>query len=172
LKRWKPGINLLALLAGLTMAVAMLFPWWSYQLAYSPRTDLYPYLLSGPASEFLGYKRSPQMALLSGILFVSILMCFIGGLWRGWGGRITLGASSLLVALAIWRLLVRIENVTDRFHVPLQGKAIGSLDGFAAVEVTTWFRPGLYLIVIGCILALLAGLFHSKLWVRINGWGE
>jgi hypothetical protein len=168
LKRWKPGVNLLALLAGLIMAVAMLFPWWSYQLAYSPRTDLYPYLLSGPASEFLGYKRSPQMALLSGVLVASILLCFIGSLWRGWGGRIILGASSLLVALAIWRLLVRIENVTDRFHVPLQGKAVGSLDGFAAVEVTTWFRPGLYLIVIGCVLALLAGIFHTKLWVRIE----
>lgn len=172
MKRWKPGVNLLALLAGLIMAVAMLFPWWSYQLAYSPRTDLYPYLLSGPASEFLGYKRSPTMALLSGVLITAILLCFTGSLWKGWAGRIFLGASSLLVALAIWRLLVRIENVTDRFHVPLQGKAIGSLDGFAAVEVTTWFRPGLYLIVIGCLLALLASLFHNKLWVRINGWGE
>jgi hypothetical protein len=168
LKRWKPGINLLALLAGLIMVMAMFFPWWSYQLAYSPRTDLYPYLLSGPASEFLGYKRSPQMALLSAVLVASILLCFIGSLWRGWGGRIILGASSLLVALAIWRLLVRIENVTDRFHVPLQGKAdwiirwICGCGGDHLVSPRTVFNCD------RLCAGLLAGLFHTKLWVRIE----
>ena len=34
MKRWMTGVNPLALLAGLIMIVAMLFPWWSFQLEF------------------------------------------------------------------------------------------------------------------------------------------
>jgi hypothetical protein len=168
MQRWSPGFNILAVIAGCLMIIAMLFPWWSYQLQFNDRTDLYPYLISGPGSELVGYKRSPQMSLLTGVLIACILLCLIGSLVRGRIGRITLGVSGLLVLLATWRLLVRIASVAARFELPIQGHAIGTYGGFADVEVWTWLRPGLYIIVLGSLLALVAAIFHNRLRVRVE----
>jgi hypothetical protein len=162
MKRWRPGVNVLGLIAGLVMAAAMFFPWWSFRLAYTETTDLYPYLISGPGSELVGYRRSPQMTLLTGVLVACIVLCLLGSLLKGRAGRIMLVISSLLAFLGTWRLLVRVAGVAARFELPIQGHGFGDYGGFATVEVWTWLRPGLYLILLGGILALLAGLLYRK----------
>ncbi|MHB0988171.1 MAG: hypothetical protein ACYC3P_05835 [Bellilinea sp.] len=102
------------------------------------------------------------MTLLTGVLIVAILLCLVGSVLSKRPAKILLGISGLLVLLAAWRLLVRVAGVAARFNLPLQGHGQGSLGGFAKVEVWTWLQPGLYLAVLGGVLALLASLLHSK----------
>ncbi|HID87965.1 MAG TPA: hypothetical protein EYP55_11420 [Anaerolineae bacterium] len=166
MKRWISAVNILALLSGCLTIAAMLFPWWSLALEFGGETDLYPYLISGPGSELLGYKRSPQMTLLTGVLISCILLCFAGSVLRGRIGRAALGAAGILVLLATWRLLVRVARVAARFHIPIQGRAVVTYEGFAPVEVSTRLRPGLYLIVLAGVLCLVASVFHNKLRLR------
>jgi hypothetical protein len=166
MKRWRPGLNPLGLIAGIVMIAAMFFPWWSFRVSVIDQTDLFPYLVSGPASELLGYKRSPQMTLLTGVLIACILFCLIGSLLRGKSGRILLAVSGILVFLATWRLMARIGGVAARFNVPIQGHGWGNYGGFAKVEVWTWFQPGLYIILIGGALALIACLLHKQLQLK------
>lgn len=168
MKRWTEGVNLLALLAGLLMIIAMFVPWWSFQLEYSEQTDLYPYLLDGPGSELVGYKRSPQMALLTGVFIISIGLCLAGSSRKGRAARIMLLLSGILISLGVWRLLDRIAGVAARFHLPIQGYARGNYGGFAQVYVSTWLRPGMYLIILAGILVLVAALLHKKLWLQFE----
>lgn len=166
MKRWLSAFNLLALLSGCLMIAAMLFPWWSLVIEWAGETDVYPYLISGPASELIGYKRSPQMTLLTGVLISCIILCFVGSVLRGRIGRATLGAAGILVLLAAWRLLVRVAAVAARFDIPIQGRAVVTYGGFAPVEVSSRLRPGLYLIVLAGVLCLVASMFHNKLRLR------
>jgi hypothetical protein len=161
-RRFLLSINLLAFLAGCIMIAAMLLPWWSFRLEYTQRTDLYPYLIAGPGSELVGYKRSPQMTLLTGFLIFSILLCLAGSVLRGRSAKILPAASGVLIFLATWRLLVRVSSVAARFDLPIQGHGRGSLGGFAVVEVWTWLRPGLYLMAVAGVLAIISGVFSEK----------
>jgi hypothetical protein len=157
------GINVLGFLSGVVTTVAMFNPWWSFTLQVMGQTDLYPYLVDGPASEFLGYKRSPQMTILTVLLIICILLCVIGSFFKGRSGSIMLAIAGVLTFLAVWRFVARIADVAARFHLGIQGHGIGSLGGFAKVEVWTWIRPGLYLITVGGFLAIVASLLASKL---------
>lgn len=148
------------------MAASLFYPWWSFQLSYGERTDVFPYLLQGPGSELVGYKRSPQMELLTGLIIAAILLCVAGSILKFRLGRAMLILSGGLVLLAAWRFLARMMGVASRFGLPVQGLEWGSLGGFARVEVHTWFRPGMYLIVAAGVLALLAGLLFY--WVRFD----
>ncbi len=166
-KRWRFGINILALIAACLMVAAMLFPWWSFKLQFGAQTDLYPYLISGPGSELIGYKRSPQMTLLTGVLVGCIVLCLVGSVLRGRSARIMLGAVGILTLLAAWRLLARVSSVAARFEIPVQGHGIATYEGFSPIEVWTWLRPGLYLIVVAGILALVAGALHERGRLRL-----
>ncbi len=160
------SFNYIGLLAGIVMVIAMQLPWWSFSLEFAGQTDLYPYKIDGPGSEIVGYKRSPQMGLLTNVLIGCIALAFAGSFLSGRPGRAMLIASGIVVFLAAWRLLVRIEGVAERFHVPIQGHAIAHQDGFARMQVNTWLQPGIYLIALGGVLVILAGLLNSK--TRIN----
>lgn len=162
----KLGFNVLGFLSGILMLIAMFFPWWSIDLVIMDQTDIYPYLVDGPLSQLIGYKRSPQMTLLTGILIACILLVFIGTFLRGRIARILLAVSAVLAFLAIWRFASRMAEVAGRFGLSLQGYGLGSLGGFAKVEVWTWLRSGIYLIIIGGILALLASLLEPKLHLK------
>lgn len=166
MKRWISAFNVLGVVSGCVMIAAMLFPWWSLVIEWAGETDVYPYLISGPGSELLGYKRSPQMTLLTGILILCIVLCFVGSALRGRIGRATLGAAGILVLLAAWRLLVRVAGVAARFDIPIQGHAVVRYGGFAPVEVSTRLQPGLYLIVLAGVLCLVASMFHNRLRLR------
>jgi uncharacterized membrane protein len=157
-KRSNLGINILGVIAGALMIAAMFFPWWSFKLSYTKTTNLYPYLIDGPFSELIGYKRSPQMTILTGVLIVCIGLCFLGSVVKGRGARIMLAISGILCLLGTWRLLIRVTGVAARFGLPIQGHGWGQYGGFARVEVFTWLQPGTYLMITGGILAILASL--------------
>jgi hypothetical protein len=159
----KFGFNILGILSGMVMIVALTYPWWSIKILIMPQTDIYPYLVDGPLSQFIGYKRSPQMTLLTGLLIACILLCFIGSFMKAKTARIMLATSGVLVFLAVWRFLSRMAEVAGRFHLTIQGHGLGSLGGFAKVEVWTFLRPGLYLIIIAGVLAIIASIFAYKL---------
>lgn len=164
MKRGIFGFNPLALIASGIMAIAMYYPWWSFKLEISPmQSDIYPYVIVGPASELMGYTRSPQMVILTVILIASIILCILGSFFKYKVGRILLFTSSLLVFVASWRLMARLASVAARFNLSLQGEGVGVYMGFADVYVWTWIRPGLYLALLGGLLALVAGLFNNKI---------
>ena len=73
------------------------------------------------------------------------------------------GAFTLLGA---WRLLARVAGVAARFDIPIQGQGRAVYEGFAQIYVSTQLELGTYLILAGGILAILAGLLHSR--VRIG----
>lgn len=165
MRRWQWGVNLLGIIAGAFMVLAMFFPWWSFRWEFVEATKIFPYLVDGPGSELVGYRRSPLMTILTVVLIVSILVCLVGSLMKRKAGRIMLGASGVIVLLCGWRLLARVGGVAGRFGLPLVGHGRGSLGGFAKVEVWTWLEPGIYIIAAAGLLALLAALLHPKIWV-------
>jgi hypothetical protein len=148
------------------MVYAMFQPWWSFQLEGSPQTDIYPYLIDGPGSEFIGYRRSPQMELLTGVLIACITASFVGSFLPGKSSRIVLALAALLSLLGGWRLLVRVAGVAAGFEIPIQGEGIAVYGGFAQINIWTRIGLGTYLMAAGAIMALLAALLHSR--VRIG----
>jgi len=159
----KLGFNIPAILSGIVMIVAMFYPWWSIKLTIMGQTNIYPYLVDGPLSQLVGYKRSPQMTILTGLLITCILLCLIAGFLKGWSGRIMLAVSGVLTFLAAWRFAARMAEVAGRFDLSIQGYGRGSFGGFAKVDVWTWLRPGIYLIIIAGVLAIIASLLEPKL---------
>lgn len=169
MKKIKFGINPLALFAGISLIISMLFPWWTLEVSVMNRpTDIYPYLIDGPASEFIGYKRSPQMSILFYLLIACIFLFIIGSLIKGKGVAITTTFGGVLVGLAIWRFLIRIAGVAKQYEVPIQGHGVGSYGGFALVDVYTWIQPGLYLAITATVLGVLAGIFHKNLTEKFS----
>jgi hypothetical protein len=167
MKRVSFGLNPVALIANGLLIAAMYYPWWSFKLAIMEQTDVYPYLIDGPASEFIGYTRSSMMELLTGVLIICIVLVFIGTFIKSKATRIMLGISGTLILLASWRLLVRVTGVAAAFDMPVQGNAIATYGGFADLEVWTWIQPGLYLAGAAGVLVLIATLFYKKtFWTR------
>jgi hypothetical protein len=166
--RKRVDINILALLGSVLMILAMFFPWWSFAMEFNDPTYLYPYLLDGPATEIIGYKRSPQMALLTGVLFACILLALIGAFSPKRRSRWLLIASAVLNSLAVWRLLVRIAGVAALYHMPIQGEAVASYGGFAKVKVWSQILPGLYLDVTGILLVLLGAILLWTTFIRLD----
>ena len=166
MKNWKFGPNLFALIAVGLMIYGMLQPWWSFQLEGSPQTDVYPYLIDGPGSEYIGYKRSPTMEILTGVLIGCIALTFIASFLPGKSSRISLVVVAVLVLLGGWRLLVRVAGVAARFEIPIQGKGIAIYEGFANINVWTRVGTGAYVMGAGAFVAILAAVLHSR--VRIG----
>jgi hypothetical protein len=169
MKGIKLGINPLAILAGVLLFISLLFPWWTLEVSVMPRpTDVYPQLIDGPASEFIGYTRSPQMTILFYLIVTCIILFVIGTFIKGKGIAITLTVTGVLVGLAIWRFLARIADVAAIYEVPIQGHGVGNYGGFAMVDVYSVLQPGIYLASIAAILGVLAGIFHRKFSEKIN----
>lgn len=163
------GFDFLGLLSGVSMILALFYPWWYFKMDMNfEATTLYPYLISGPMSQFVGYKRSPTMTILTVVLVVCILLILIGSFLRGKTGRIFLISSGSIILLAAWRLMVRVADVADRFEVPIQGYKIANYEGFSDVQVWTRIEPGLYLAVLAGILAIIATILHKKIWIRVE----
>ena len=164
------SFNWLALMAVGLMTLAMLQPWWSFQLEGSPQTDVYPYLIDGPGSEFIGYTRSPQMEILTGVLILCIVLCLLAGFLSGPASRVLLGVSALFTLLGTWRLLARLAGVASRFDIPLQGHGRASYSGFAQIPIWTRIQTGTYLAIAGAAAAILAALLYTS--IRIKVWKE
>lgn len=166
MKDYKFGVNILAILAVGFMVYAMFQPWWSFKLETSPRTDVYPYLIDGPGSEFIGYRRSPQMEILTGVLMGCIVLTFLASFLSGKIPRIILAVSGVFTLLGTWRLMARVSGVAARFEIPLQGEGRAIYEGFAQIQVWTRIGLGTYLTASGALLAILAGVLHAN--VRIG----
>ena len=163
------GFDFLGLISGASMIAAMFFPWWYFKMDMNfVPTIIYPYLIDGPMSQFVGYKRSPTMTILTIVLIVCILLIIVGSFMKRKTGRIFLLSSGAIILLAAWRLMARIADVADRFEVPIQGYRIAKYEGFSDVQVWTRVDPGLYLAVIAGVFAILAFLFHKKVWIRVE----
>ena len=155
------SVNILGIAAVILMIVSMFFPWWSLIMMETRQTDIYPYIIDGPITEFIGYKRSPQMTALMGALVFSMVIALLGSFIRGIWGRILLILGGLLSILGAWRLFVRVAGVAAQFDIPVQGSGRATYGGFAQIEVASLLRPGVYIIIIGGAVALLAGLLNN-----------
>ena len=165
MKNWRFGVNILGLIAIILMILAMYQPWWSFTLMETKKTDIYPYLIDGAGSEMIGYKRSPQMTLLTGVLITCIVLTLIGCFLKGRASRVMLAGAGVLTLLGTWRLLARVTGVAARFDIPIQGQGIAVYEGFAQIEVSTQLGLGTYLIIAGGALAILASILHSRVRV-------
>ncbi|NLG74560.1 MAG: hypothetical protein GX495_21255 [Chloroflexi bacterium] len=156
-------INFLALLGTGLLIASMFFPWWSFALEWTPRTDIYPYVIDGPGSELVGYSRSPSMSILTGVLAACILMMLAGGFLRGKAAPILLGISGLLTLTGSFLLIRRLGGVAARFHIPLHGSGTTF---YEMMIIETWasLQPGLFLAVAAGLLALLACLSETRLF--------
>jgi hypothetical protein len=168
MRRWLSSINWLALLATVLMVAAMLFPWWTLAFEGNVPTDIYPYLIDGPASEFIGYKRSKQMTILTYALSAAIGLTLLGSLLRGRAGRLSLFVGALASGYGAYRLVARISLVADRYGIPLQGSAI-TYEEFAPTRVEGTIRPGIPLMAAGAAVCLLAAVLHNKARLRSSG---
>lgn len=146
------------------MIAAMFQPWWSFTLQENKTTDVYPYLIDGAGSEMIGYKRSPQMTLLTGVLVGCILLTLSANFLKGRGRTAVLIAAGVLTVVGAWRLLARVARVAARFDIPIQGEGRAVYEGFAQIEVSTQLELGTYLILVGGVLAILAGLLYSRVY--------
>ena len=169
MKKIKFGLNPLAFFAGVILIISMLYPWWTLNVSVMNKpTDIYPYLIDGPASGIIGYKRSPQMTILFYLLLTCIFLFIIGSFIKGKGIAIASSSAGVLVGLAVWRFLLRIAGVAAMYEVPIQGHGVGSYGGFALVEVYTMIRPGLYMAIAAAIMGFLSGFFHKKLTEKFS----
>jgi hypothetical protein len=166
--RERLGFNPLGFLAAIVIAVGLLFPFWNFRLEYMKPTEIYAYIIKGPITEYIGYNRSSQMGLLTGVLIACIIFCLAGSLLKGKAGRIFLAIAGILIFLCIWRFLVRMEGIADYFDLPIQGHGTASAGAFAKVEGWTAFQPGFYLIAAGGILAILASILHNRIQLRLT----
>jgi len=156
--------NVVAIVSGLVMTAAMRLPWWILTFEWTGTSYIYPYLISGPASEVVGYKRRAQMQILTYLLVACIILSFLGSVLRGWKGRLVLGAAGALALLAVWRFVARITSVASGFSMPIQGHGMAYYSGFEVMPVSARLGVGLYLMVAGAVLCLLASLLHN--WLR------
>ena len=163
--KWlKFGLNPLSFLAFLLLIFAMFYPWWTLSVSVMNRpTDIFPYLIDGPVSEFVGYRRSPQMQILFDLLIACIVLFAVGSFIRGKAIAISTTMASVLTSLAIWRFLVRVSGVAELYEVPIQGHGVGTYGGFANVDVYTIIQPGIYLAVGAVVVGIFAGIFHRRL---------
>jgi hypothetical protein len=156
--------NILAIAGALAIVVSLLYPWWSLEIEIIGKTDIYPYIIRGPATEVLGYRRTAQMPLLTGVLIACILLALVGSVLGKRAGRLALFGAGLFASLAAWRFYVRALDIASRYHMTsVNGQTVARMMSFSPLHVAARLQPGFYLDLVGAGLCLLAALFHTKL---------
>ncbi len=163
--RWISRINLLALVAVVLLAVAFRYPWWSFDTDVTGETRVYAYRIDGSAVDVIGYRRSRQMTILTGVLVACVALALLGSLMRGRLGRVFLSIAGLLTLYGSYRLLNRIQQVAERSGILIQGTT-QTYEEFVYMTVTSRLEPAMYLTVAGGALCLLAALLHNKARLR------
>ena len=158
------GIDPLAVLAVFVLVASLLQPWWSFDMGLPEFTDVYPYVMRGPGTEFVGYRRTSQMEMAAYALAAAAIFIVLGAVLRGWKGRIPL----LLAAAVIWlirsRFWVRIQDMAARNDFQLNGSGWAEYESaMAIVWVTTRIGEGFRLAAVAAGLCLLAALLHGWL---------
>ena len=167
MKRLIPAFNVLGVVSGCLMIVSMLFPWWRVAIVGRAGTNVYPYVISGAAAELLGYKRSTQMIIVTCVLIICIVLCFVGSVLKGRKGRYTLGAVGILALLATLGFVYRISQVCKRYEISLQGTTVTTAE-MVPIEVKTGFQAGIYWMVFAGLLCLVSSALHEKLRLRLG----
>ncbi len=157
--------NVLGLAAALVMYVSYRTPWWILKMeGLTDESLVYPYIIRGPVTEAIGYRRTPQMPYMMGALIICIALCVLGSFLSRWKARLAFSLSAVLGALVLWRFWVRIADLASRFDMPVEGQGTVYYSGFDVMRVWARVGDGLYLMLAGCALALFAALFHR--WLR------
>lgn len=157
--------NILGLAAGVLMAVAARMPWWIITKEDTMEDSMvYPDIVRGPITEAIGYSRTELMKYLVAALVIGIVLCLLGSFLSRWKGRLALLLASVLGGLVLWRFLVRVADMAERFDMPLRGRGVVYYSGFDQMGVTNRFGQGLYLMAAASGLAMLAALLHG--WLR------
>lgn len=157
--------NVLGLAAAGVTYLGYRAPWWILRMeGLKDESFVFPYIIRGPVTEAIGYKRTPQMPYMMAALIICIALCVLGSVLPRWKGRLALVLSGILGSLVLWRFWVRIADLADRFEMPVEGQGILRYSGFDVMRVWARVGDGLYLTLAGCGLALFAALFHR--WLR------
>ncbi len=160
------GIDLLAVLAGCVLVAALLQPWWSFDMGLPEWSNVYPYIMRGPATEFVGYRRTSQMEIaMYGLAVVGVLIV-LGAVLRGWKGSVPLALAGLIIWVIRSRFWERIVDMASRNDLPLDGSGWAEYEGgMAIIWVTSRIGSGFRLGAVAAGLCLLAALLHK--WVML-----
>jgi hypothetical protein len=165
MKRWLSAINLLGLVAVVVLAVALQYPWWTFDTDLARTTVVYAYRIEGGAVDVIGYSQSRQMRILTIVLVACVVLALVGSVLRGRLGRVALTIAGLFTLYGTYRLMGRIAAVAEGWDIPIQGKAMAQ-DDFGVLWVVSRIEPGMYLSVAGGILCLLAAILHNRARLR------
>jgi hypothetical protein len=164
-KRWL-GIDLLAVLAGCVLVAALVQPWWSFDMGLPEFTHVYPYIMRGPATEFVGYRRTSQMETATYAMAAAGVLIVVGALLRGWKGSLPLALAGAIILVIRSRFIERIADMASRNSMPVEGSGWAEYEsGMAIVWVTSRLGPGLRLGLIAGAMCLVAALLHR--WVAL-----
>jgi hypothetical protein len=163
--RWLSAINLVGLVAVVVLAVALRYPWWTFDTDLTPPTTVYAYRIRGSAIDIIGYSQSRQMRILTIVLVGCVLLALVGSVVRGRPGRAGLAAAGLFTLYGAYRLMGRIAEVADRWEIPIQGQGTAQ-DDFGVLTAVSRLEPGVYLTVAGGVLCLLAAVLHNRARLR------
>jgi hypothetical protein len=153
--------NILAIAAALLIVGSLLYPWWSLEIEVIGKTYIYPYIIRGPATEVIGYRKTAQMPLLTGFLIACIALALIGSVLRKTAGRIVLCLAGLFASLAAWRFYMRAADIASRYHMTVQGHAVARWMAFSPLKVAGKLEPGFYMVIAGAVVCFLAALLHG-----------
>lgn len=154
--------NILAIAAALLIVGSLLKPWWSLDIEVIGKTYIYPYIIRGPATEVIGYRKTAQMPLLTGFLVACIVLALIGSVLKKKAGRIVLLLAGVFASLAAWRFYVRAADIASRYHMTVQGHAVARWMAFSPLRVAGKLEPGFWMVLAGAGLCFVAALLHGK----------
>ena len=153
--------NIVAILGALFIVASLVYPWWSLDIEVIGKTFVYPYIIRGPATEVIGYRKTAQMPLLTGFLVACIVFALVGSVLRKTAGRIVLLLAGLFASLAAWRFYVRAASIASRYHMTVQGHAVARWMAFSPLKVAGKLEPGFWFVLAGAVLCFLAALLHG-----------
>lgn len=154
--------NLIAIVGALLIGVSLAYPWWSLDIEIIGKTYIFPYIIRGPATQVLGYKRTPQMPLLTGIIVACVVLALLGSFLGRRLGRLVLLVAGALSGLAAWRFYERALDIASRYQMQsVNGETIARVGAFTPLHVSARLEPGFYMNVAGGVACLLALILHG-----------
>lgn len=154
--------NFIAILSAILIAVSLAYPWWSLEIEIIGKTSIFPYIIRGPATQLLGYKKTAQMPLLTGIIIACIVLALLGSFLGRRLGRLVLLVAGSLSGLAAWRFYARALDIAGRYQMKsVNGHTIAKVGAFSPLHVAARLEPGYYLNIAGGVVCLVAFLLHG-----------
>jgi len=154
--------NVVAILGALLIGASLLYPWWSLDIEIVGKTDIFPYIIRGPATSVLGYSRTAQMPLLTGFVVGCVVLALLGSFLGRRAGRLVFFVAALFSGLAAWRFYVRALDIAGRYGMTaVNGETVARVGAFTPLHVAARLERGFYLNLAGAAVCLLAMLLHG-----------